>query len=456
MNDLTVGLDIGSTSIKAVLYDSAKDMVLDTQSETIDARLTTPDIYYEELPQVIFDAAIRVLKNICKTGEHNISAISFTGQMHGGLIVDEDLEPLTNFITWQDKRCDTKSKGGTLYIGELRNAVPFEVLFENGSGIHTGYLGATLYWLIQNQQLPKQAHNVLSIYEWIAARLAGSHAYTDVSSAAAWGLYSIKRKEWLEHALRAWQIPAVLLPKIFEAGEVIGNTDGAARSLGLPKGIAVICGAGDTQTSYIGSGCQPDEILLNFGTGSQSMWESRQFQIMEGTDIRYLPRGRYLMTVPTLAGGKAYDRLRQFYSEVISTFTGKEMNREDVLERMNQNAQLGELDAGITFVPEFAGSRFRAEQTRASITGLSNTNFRPQNVTQALLKGMVEEIAAPFLASADRNAYHCLVGSGNGMRKNSALQMAAERVFGLPLRLSRHPEEAATGAAMIAAGRFQC
>src|SRR5947209_2670298 len=99
-----VGVDIGSSSIKAVLFVPETNEVLHIVREPLRSRVATSGL--EEDPNIIRDQAftsLRSLTSFAAANNHSIEAIAFTGQMHGGLIVDRELLPLTNFITWQDK-----------------------------------------------------------------------------------------------------------------------------------------------------------------------------------------------------------------------------------------------------------------------------------------------------------------------------------------------------------------
>jgi sedoheptulokinase len=127
-----------------------------------------------------------------------------------------------------------------------------------------------------------------------------------------------------------------------------------------------------------------------------------------------------------------------------------ELKRAQIYAMMNQAALADDEAAGLNVIPFFNGSRTKGEELRASISGISRENFHIKNLIRATLEGMVEEIAAPYLALPPEERAHAgIVASGNGIRRNPALRVIAEKKFGLPIRLSPFEEEAALGAALL-------
>ncbi|MDP4199631.1 MAG: FGGY family carbohydrate kinase [Bacteroidota bacterium] len=442
-----IGIDVGSSAIKGTLV--AEGTVLHTDRLPIPARLPTAPEFFEHDPLAIRDAAFEIISKLAgKTSELGlcISALAFTGQMHGGLVVDRRLRPLTNFVTWQDKRCTAMLPKLETQFGED----------PTGLNVRNGFLLTTLAWWNRHGALPNGSAYVLGIYDWLTSLLAG-HAVTDITSAAAWAMFDPIRKEWRHAVFDSFGIPQSLLPDVFEPGAWVGQVEQSlANVLGLPLDTAVHASIGDTQAAYLGAGCTSTDLLLNFGTGSQSMWETTTPLASRGTDIRYLMRDRFLVTVPTLAGGEAYRTMALFIQDVLSEFEppsgpSERLGRSDLSKifALMDRLACGTSSHGIHFDPIFAGSKFRPEGERASIVGLTRENFLLAPLLRALVEGMIEEIAAPYFERESRMRHQRLIGAGSGMRSNQSLREAAEQRFGLPISVSRVTEEAALGAAML-------
>lgn len=451
MKHALMGIDVGSTSTKVAVVDVNTREPVVIEQDTLRPTLSAPAGYHEEDPVRLRAACVALISraaSVAREKGYSVAGLCFTGQMHGGLVVDDALTPLTSFVTWQDKRGDERSNGRTVQQ-EFKARVSANALEGLGTEVHTGFLVVTLDWMIKHGSLPATGWKAIGIYDWIAATLSDGPLTSDPSSAAAWGAYSLRDRRYSEEVLAALGLTDAHFPIIKEIGEVIGHvTASAASETGLTAGTPIYNGMGDTQSSFIGSTTSDHELLLNFGTGSQLLWTTKSFARYRGTDIRHLTRDTYLMTVPTLAGGQAYAILALFFKDVVHQLTNEELDRIEVFTRMNRLAEAA-ADAAVTFTPFFNGSRTYGQDLRASIMGLDRDNFTMSTLTRSLLHGMVEELAEPYFALPESERHHTgLVGSGNGIKFNVALQRVASKRFGLPIRTSPYQEEAAIGAAL--------
>ncbi len=444
-----IGIDIGSSAIKAVLFDLDGMSVLHAERRNLNSRiLESAPGHFEEDPNAIraqvFDI-LRAIADVARKEATTIEAIAFTGQMHGGLLVDVNLKPLTNFITWQDKRGDEIISNESSYVDELRAFAPPDI---TGVGIHTGFLISTLFWLQRHRKIPTHAAYVLGIYDWLTSLLVGKPV-TDISSAAAWGMSDPIIRAWRTDILHFAKIPVRLLPDVVEPGEHLGTiAPDIADEIQLARGIRIHASIGDTQAAYLGSECAPNEILLNFGTGSQSMWETSRLDATPGTDIRYLGKSKYLACASTLAGGEAYLIVANFFREVVKEFTEREISMPETFAVMDWLA-LESNTNGLTIDPIFRGSKYRADSERGSIAGVHSENFHPGSLMRALVEGMIEEVAEPYFIRTENRLPAGVVGAGNALMRNTALKAVAEARFGHTLRFGRFEEAAAVGAAIL-------
>jgi len=460
MNNVSIGIDIGSTSIKGVLLKNDSKELLRVVSLPLRSRLcSTSPAYYEEDANSIREDVFAIIKELASDpirGSLEITGIAFTGQMHGGVFLDEAFEPLSPFITWQDKRLEEKLPNeDRSFLEKLRTLVEEDDWLTTGSRIYAGYFIGTAYWYLQKKLVPPTTRYISGVHDWIASTLTGKHT-SDPSTVAAWGVYSIRDKAYSQVIVDALNISKEWLPEIIPMGKPIGNIlSPYIQELGLSASTIVYSGTGDTQASYIGSGATKETLLINFGTGSQLMWEIDSFHLFPGTDTRLLSDSRYLITVPTLAGGKAYALLADAVLDLLEQLN-IQVSKEQVYELLNQSAGDAQRGSkGVTIIPFFNGSRYKGEDARASILGLTRENFKIGNLSRAMLEGMVEELAGPYYAiDPEYRRHNRLLGSGNGLRLNTVLQEIITGRFHLPLELSPKEEEAALGAALICAKDF--
>jgi sugar (pentulose or hexulose) kinase len=144
--------------------------------------------------------------------------------------------------------------------------------------------------------------------------------------------------------------------------------------------------------------------------------------------------------------------LERFFRQVGAEFFGVQPG-EPLYPLMNRLAAAVPPGAdGLQCEPLFSGTRAQPAQ-RAHLAGASLANFTPAHLTRALLEGM----AHTFRDGYERIREHAgrprcrLVGAGNGLRENAVLAGIVADAFGMPLTFPRHREEAAYGAARLAA-----
>jgi sugar (pentulose or hexulose) kinase len=225
-----------------------------------------------------------------------------------------------------------------------------------------------------------------------------------------------------------------------------------AEATGLPEGLPVFVGIGDNQASFLGSvGRRDDAVLVNVGTGAQVSAYVDQFRYDPLLETRPFPGGGYLLAWAGLCGGRSYALLERFYRAVGEQLCGAAAG--PLYEAMNRLAASVPRGAGgVVCEPLFTGTR-QDPGLRASWAGLSAENFTPAHLTRALLEGMARTFRTGYeaIARAGGGGKTRLVGAGNGLRENAVLAQCVAEEFGLPLRLPPHREEAAYGAALLAA-----
>jgi len=221
-----IGLDAGTSKLAAVALGLG-GAVLARVSRRNDAEVGgLPAERHEQTPARILALAIDLLREVCEQLRDrvgNVVGIGLTGQMHGVLLADAELNPLTNLITWQDRRAEEPLPGGesSCLEGFVRR-VSRESLDKAGIEPAAGYLGVTLFCLKESGSFPDGVRWALMCHDWLAAKLAGTEPATDPTDAASSGLYSLKSWEWDEAICGPLGIDQALLPRVWEAGDTLG------------------------------------------------------------------------------------------------------------------------------------------------------------------------------------------------------------------------------------------
>jgi sugar (pentulose or hexulose) kinase len=370
------------------------------------------------------------------------------------VLLDATSRPLAPFVNWRDRRGEDPLPGNpSTWTEAARERLGAGAAELTGCKLHTGYMGLTLFRLAQQGQLPRRA-TACFLVDYLTALLTDLPAVTDATCAASAGLLDVRRGDWADDLVAALGLPRGVLPPVRPSGERRGGlTEAMARETRLPAGLPVLVGLGDNQASFLGSaGRAVGTLLVNVGTGGQVAAFTPTFAYHPELETRPFPGGGFLLVSAGLVGGAAYAALERFFRAVARDLIGVE-TEEPVFDAMNRLAAAVRPGAdGLRCEPFFDGTRLRPE-ARASWTGMSSSNFTPGHLARALLEG----VARTFAASAEVIRQVCqedrkrLVGAGNGIRDNPVLARIIGEAFGRSMEVSVHREEAATGAALLAA-----
>ena len=456
--DTLLALDIGTSKIcvLALALDTLTILADRSRPNLCDVPGLAPG-RHEQNPLLIREIAFDLIHQVAAdqaVAAKSIIGIAITGQMHGTLLADPELRPLTCLITWRDRRAGA---GTTARTPSDPNQPPWpDVADRTGCGLHPGYGGTTLGWLARHQTLPEGAR-ALSICDYLAASLTGVQA-TEPTHGASWGVLDLTTGQWHDDALDALGIPRRLMPEVRPASHPLAPLSArVAGRLGLPAGIPVCSPLGDNQASVIAAaGLDLSATVINLGTGGQISLLCPEFASVPLLETRPMPFAGYLHVGASLCGGWSYAYLRRFFQQVARDLTGIPVSAEDAYERMNALAARADPGAGgLVADTRFAGERGAPDQ-RGAWTGIDTENLTPANLIRATIQGVVREL----WDMADRAGIRPprkIVATGNGVRKNPLIPSTIEEVFKAPCVVALLSEEAAVGAACAAAvglGRF--
>ncbi len=444
-SDLYLGIDIGTTKVAAVVADG-EGSVRAAVSQAHEAGLPAEEGRAEQDPDVLLNKTWAVVRELPEALRQRIGGVGVTGQMHGVVLVDVANEPVSPLITWQDGRC-------------LEDAAFLDALFEaTGHRLHTGYGVATLAWLHRHQQLPAGAVAASTIHDLLVARLCRlPRPVADPSGAASWGCFDLSASSWNEAAVAACGVPVSLMPEVRSSGSVAGAIDpGMASLAGLPAGLPVHVALGDLQAALLATIRHPEtDIALNLGTGGQAgvIIEAPPAPLLNRPDVPWVcwpyPGDRVAVVAASLSGGAAWAWLVDSLDAWLRDLGVEPPPREALFETVNALGLAASRELNVR--SHFLGERHDPSLT-GSIQGLTLSNFSLGPLARGLARSTVANLRDMLPPEVLENRTR-LVGSGNALRRVPLLQHMAEAVFGLPLTLAEDHEEAATGAALMAAGR---
>jgi len=435
-----LGIDLGTSSVKvAVVATNARLLGVGNAEYPI----YTPSIgFAEQEPVDWWQASVRAAREALeKAGSPEISAIGFSGQMHGFVLIGAQKTPIQPAIIWADQRSAD-------LLPELEELLGADMV-RSGTAPAAGFLVSTLYWIQRHQPaLLKRASTLLMPKDYIRLMLTGELG-SDPSDASATGLFDIRRKEWADEPIARLKLPKSIFPQITNSSEVVGwLTPEAAGQLGITPGIPVVTGCADQPAQAVGNGLiDPPRGSVTVGTGGQvfvPLAEPLVDQKLRLHTFCHAPPDRWYLLGAMLSAGMALRWLR-------SILGGDRFSYAD-LDNLAQEVEPG--SEGLTFLPYIVGERSPIMDSRAkgSFTGLT-LRHGPGHMVRALLEGVAFALRQIIESMESCGAsLPGLVASGNGLGSPLWRRILAD-ILARPLfqgKDENSAERAGVGAALIA------
>ena len=426
-----VGLDVGTTGVKALAISPAGEVLARAEREY---PLATPQPgWAEQDPEDWRRAAEEALESL---GADEVAGIGLTGQMHGLVALDGDERVLRPAILWNDQRTAAECR-------EIEERLGLARLLElTGNRALPGFTAPKLVWLRRNEpETYERIAHVLLPKDYVRLALTGERA-TDVADASGTLLFDVAGRRWSDEVLGALELPAEWLPPALESP----SPSGATRS-----GVPVAAGAGDQAAGALGVGVTapgPASVVL----GTSGVVFATLPEAVTNPDGRAhvfchaVPGAWHAMGVMLSAAGA----LRWFRDALAPREAYEQLVAE--AESWAPGAE------GLLFLPYLAGERtpHADPDARGAFTGLSHRHDRG-----ALVRAVLEGVAYGLRDSLEvLRALGCRLDvgrvSGGGARSDLWLRIVAS-VLGLPLERTVAEEGAAYGAALlggVAGGAF--
>ncbi|MBE6674520.1 MAG: MerR family transcriptional regulator [Ruminococcaceae bacterium] len=426
---VSVGIDIGTTTISASVYDIDNKEQLETYTLPHHSYVCA-DICSEQSVSLIIEKSEKLLYHILKSYKKIVS-IGISGQMHGIVYIDNNGMAVSNLINWQDKRADRVLENGKTACQAIYDIT--------GEGISTGYGIATHYYNMLNGKVPEGAVSFCSIMDYFGMKICGNKkAVIHVSVGASLGLFNVKKGDFMWDKLSLLGIDKSFLPTVTGESLVIGKC----------KGIPVCIPLGDNQASFLGSVREnKDSMLVNIGTGSQVSAVSDYLELRGEIELRPFIEGKYLICGSALCGGFAYSMLEEFFRSYAVSAEMQETSQYKVINQLAKDAyERGE--GGLLVDAFFCGKR-SDPNLRGSIKMIDRQNFTPSALVLGVLKGMCNELYELYKEFPVKKSH--VVASGGAVKKNEVLKNLIADCFGVSVSSNTLKEEAATGVALFAA-----
>src|SRR5690554_2751339 len=345
-----IGIDLGTSSVKILCLSKGK--VIKTISKEYPLYFPKP-LWSEQNPLDWYKAVIEGLKEMTNTVDGNqIKGISFSGQMHGMVILDEFDSVIRKAILWNDQRTDKE-------CDYLNNIIGKDKLSKYTANVAlTGFTAPKVLWLKEHEEENfKKIKKIMLPKDYIAYKLSGVFA-SDVSDSSGTLYFDVKNKCWSKEMLEILDLRIEQLPKIYESYQVIGKLlPELAESLKINPNAQIIIGGGDQAVASVGTGIiENNTCNLSLGTSGVVFVSSDKFVVDKNNSLHAFchANGKYhLMGVILNAAAS----LKWWIENVQQT---------NDFELILEEARHATINENVFFLPDRKSTRLNSSHVRIS------------------------------------------------------------------------------------------
>jgi xylulokinase len=441
--NLLLGIDVGTTSCKAVAYNEAGTAVAQGKAATVTHYEPSGGSYYQ--PDEIWQAVIRVVRQVLAElpDSATITGLSITSMGEAGVPIDAHGEPTYPVITWFDPRSLPQAE-------QIRQLLGAERIFKiTGLDLNPIFSVPKLMWLRDNEpEIFSRTVKWLNIPDFIYFKMTGAMA-TDYSIASRTMALDINTKSWSGEILNRVGLDPALFPQLVPSGTVVGTMTGEAAALtGLPAGLPVVAGGHDHYCGSMASGILLGNRVLDSSGTAESIhgliagdetFEERFCGFRVG---RYIDPEKLYMVGGLVSSGITVD----WAMERVAS------GDRDYATVMNAAAATPPGAQGLLFLPHLRGSGAPAwdPRSRGTFVGLQATHNSPE-MLRSVIEGLCFEVRNIVQSLQQKLGYPVelltVIGGGS---KNGFWQQTKADITGIPVEVPDLEEATALGAALLA------
>ena len=443
--DCLLGLDVGTSNIKAVAFDAAAGQVVALAAAPTPVSHPRPE-WTEFDPAGLWQSTCRCLQQALAAlpADYRVAAIAVASMGEAGVPLDGTGRPLYPMIAWHDPRSEPQAE-------ELRRRIGAETIHRiTGQKARHIFSATKLLWLREHHpDVIRRMALWLCVEDYIIWQLSGA-ATTDYTVASRTMLFDQERAAWSPQLLDVCGITAQVLPQPLPSGTTVGTvTASAARLTGLSEGTAVATGGHDHLCGALAVGAvERGRFLDSAGTAEAMLAPVERFYgggavFASGLSCyRHVLPGRFMLQGGLNTAGGAL--------EWLTTVTGGGPDGYAGLfaaaERSGPGAR------GVFCLPHFGGcaSPVVDAESRGAFVGLTLAHGRG-DMMRALVEGLAYHLRENMdhIAGIAPLAEGHILAIGGGNREPLMLQTKAD-VCNRPVHYATVPEAVAVGAALLA------
>lgn len=376
MKQYILGIDEGTTSTRAVVYDCKKGRIISSSASPI-KQIYPHNGWVEQDANQIVNAQFASIEQAiigAKIKPEDISAVAITNQRESVIAWNAQTgRPIYNSICWQCRRTAED-------IAKLDKNTVLKIKNRTGLIADAYFSASKMAWILKNvpeaKALAKKGLLKMGTIDSYLAYILTGNFVTDTTNASRTMLFNIKTLSWDKDMLSLWGIPQECLPQVVASDAVVGSC--------TMFGGAPLCAIiGDQQSSLYGQNChKTGDTKVTYGTGGF---------VLLNTGENIVSSKKLLTTIAYTLKGKTHYALE---GSIYSACSGIDWlkNGMSLYKDVSQTARMAESvpdNGGVYLVPAFTGlgAPYWNSNARATISGLTFAS-KPEHIVRAMLESM--------------------------------------------------------------------
>lgn len=442
-----IGIDLGTSAVKTMLVDQQGEVVAQVAKPY--PLIQTQSGYSEQDPEEWVNQTVAALTELVSMFDGNpkdIEGISYSGQMHGLVLLNSSQEVLRKAILWNDTRTTPQCE----YI---MKEYAERILSITKNRVLEGFTLPKILWVKEHEpNLFKEASIFLLPKDYLRFRMTGM-IHSEYSDAAGTLLLDLENRTWSKEICELFEIDEEMCPPLVQSHSFVGNLlPEIANSTGLPVETKVFAGGADNACGAIGAGVLTEtDTLCSIGTSGVILSYEKELERDYKGKVHFFNHGHndsfYSMGV-TLSAGQSLAWFKE-------TFASKE-SFEELMEGV-ESIPAG--SGGLIFTPYLYGERtpHADADIRASFLGMEGTHRR-EHFVRAVMEGITFSLNESIeVFRQEGKKIDKIISIGGGAKNDVWLQMQAD-IFNARVLKLKSEQGPGLGAAMLAAigvGWFQ-
>ncbi len=431
-----IGIDLGTSSVKLLLVDD-QGKIVNTVSKEYPLEFPHPG-WSQQKPEDWWEQTQAGLRELLAAFDASkVAGISFGGQMHGLVVLDEKDQVIRPAILWNDSRT-------TKECDYLNQVIGKDTLSKYTANISfTGFTAPKVLWMKENE--PENFNRIAKIMlpkDYIAYCLTGVHS-SDVSDASGTLFFDVEHRCWSKEMCEICGIKEEQLPEIYESYQAIGKVKPElAAQFGMTDQVVVAAGAGDNAAAAVGTATVGDgKCNISLGTSGTVFISSKKFTVDSCNALHSFDHadGAYHLMGCMLSAASCN---KWWMEDIVKTrdFAAE----QKVIDKLGENH--------VYFLPYLMGERspLNDPMARGTFIGMTMDTTR-QDMTQAVLEGVAFALRDSIEVARSQGIVINSSKICGGGAKSPLWKKMIANICNLELEIIETEEGPGLGGAMLAA-----